>query len=187
MKRKKILAISGSTKKGSSCEKVLNVLSERHNDIFDLEIFNHLDQLPHFNPDQSEHPPENIRMIRSAIETADGVVFCTPEYVFSLPGSLKNIIEWSVSTTIFTSKPTAMIIAATSGEKAFESLELILKTIESRLAEDCKVLIKGVKGRFNERDELDKDVTQELDRLAKGLISSIEETSVKSSKYEEYE
>ncbi|WP_363317949.1 NAD(P)H-dependent oxidoreductase [uncultured Algibacter sp.] len=43
---------------------------------------------------------------RNKIENADGIVICTPEYVFSIPSGLKNTIEWCVSTNAFSNKPT---------------------------------------------------------------------------------
>jgi chromate reductase len=52
-------------------------------------LFNSIDQLPHFNPDlDNEAPPESVLRFRQQIQEADGVLICTPEYVFSLPGSL---------------------------------------------------------------------------------------------------
>ena len=66
---------------------------------------------------------------RKSIEEADAVLICTPEYVFSLPGILKNALEWTVSTTVFSDKPTALLTASSSGEKAHESLLLVMKTL----------------------------------------------------------
>ena len=155
---RKILGISGSTKKESSSDRLLRILSEKYKDIIELEIFNRIEELPHFNPELSDNPPNEVRHFRSLIEEAEGIIICTPEYVFSLPGSLKNAIEWIVSTTLFSSKPVALIVAAASGDKAFESLSLIMETIESRVYEDSRLLIKGIKGKLGKSGELDKEV-----------------------------
>jgi NAD(P)H-dependent FMN reductase len=61
---------------------------------------------------------QQLLAFRKKIEDADGVLICTPEYVYSLPGSLKNAVEWMVSTTLFTDKPAALITAASSGTES---------------------------------------------------------------------
>lgn len=143
----KILAISGSTRKNSSNGAILNFIAEQYKEVLDVEIFDKIDKLPHFNPDlDNENPPNEIVDFRNLIQSADGVLVCTPEYVFSLPGSLKNTIDWNVSTTIFSNKPVAIIVAAASGEKALESLGLIMTTIESKIS--SKLLIQGAKGKI---------------------------------------
>jgi len=77
------------------------------------------------------------------------VVICTPEYVFTLPGSLKNALEWMVSTTIFSGKSVALITASAMGDKAHEALQLVMKTIESRFTTATQLLIRGVKGKVD--------------------------------------
>ncbi len=129
----KVLAISGSTRIQSSNHRILHFLSDRFGKRMEMEIYEGIDRLPHFNPDLEDgNAPAMVADFRNRINTADAVLFCTPEYVFSLPGSLKNAIEWTVSTTIFSNKPTALLVAAASGDKALESLRLIMTTLEAQ-------------------------------------------------------
>jgi chromate reductase len=108
-------------------------------------ICDKLAQLPYFNPDltDAEHLPPIVQEFLSLIEQSAGVVICTPEYVFSLPGILKNAIEWTVATTVFQDKPLAMIVASLSGQKAFESLDLVMTTVGAKMPPQSKLLITG--------------------------------------------
>jgi chromate reductase, NAD(P)H dehydrogenase (quinone) len=148
--KKKILAISGSTRKNSSNFKILKFISENINKEFEVELFEELESIPHFNPDlDTEHPPEEVRAFRDKINNATGVLICTPEYVFSLPGSLKNALEWCVSTTVFSNKKVGLITASASGEKGHEQLGLIMKTIEAKFTDETQLLIQGIRGKLN--------------------------------------
>ena len=116
--KKKILAIIGSTRVNSSNLNLVKYLEVLSKDIFEITYFEGLITLPHFNPDlDHENPPQEVVAFRQQIADAHGVIICTPEYVFSLPGSLKNAIEWCVSTTVFSQKPVGLITASASGEK----------------------------------------------------------------------
>ena len=174
IRKKKILGISGSTKPNSTNFLILNHLQELFYDTLELHIFNGIDKLPHFNPELDEKSlPVEVKEFRELIEKSDGVLFCTPEYVFSLPGSLKNAIEWSVSTTVFSNKPVAMIVAAASGEKAYESLSLILTTIEAILPERSKLLIQGAKGKIDKEGIKDATVKKRIQEVITSLMESI--------------
>ena len=147
--KKKILAISGSTRKNSSNFKILEFISKNINKEFEVEIFEDLENIPHFNPDlDTENPPEAVIQFRNKIDAAAGVVICTPEYVFSLPGSLKNALEWCVSTTVFSHKKVGLITASASGEKGHEQLGLIMKTIEAGFTDQTQLLIQGIRGKL---------------------------------------
>jgi chromate reductase len=79
------------------------------------------------------------------------VLICTPEYVFILPGMLKNALEWTVSSTVFTHKPVALIVASAAGDHAMASLALILQTLTGQpVPATLQLLIKGAKGKMNE-------------------------------------
>lgn len=174
IRKKKILGISGSTKPNSTNSLILNHLQELFYDTLELHIFNGIDKLPHFNPELDEKSlPVEVKEFRELIEKSDGVLFCTPEYVFSLPGSLKNAIEWSVSTTVFSNKPVAMIVAAASGEKAYESLSLILTTIEAILPDRSKLLIQGAKGKIDKEGIKDATVKKRIQEVITSLMESI--------------
>jgi NAD(P)H-dependent FMN reductase len=176
MEKRKILAISGSTRKNSSNEKILSFIKELHPHSLDVTIFTAIDQLPHFNPDISENDlPASVINFLQMIEDAEGVIICTPEYVFSLPGTLKNALEWTVSTTVFSYKPFAFIIASASGEKAFEALDLIMKTLlQQEIPDSSKLLIKGGKGKVNDDGKMsDETAVNQIETVVDSLLESI--------------
>jgi len=148
--KKKIFAISGSTRSNSSNLKILKQIAALSTAIFEVKLFEGIAEIPHFNPDlDTDTPPKSVTDFRNEIQQADGVIICTPEYVFSLPGSLKNALEWCVSTTIFSKKNVGLITASASGEKGHEELQLIMKTIEARFRAETSLLIQGVRGKVN--------------------------------------
>ena len=171
--KKNILAICGSTREKSANKDIINSikkLSQEQLNIIDFDITT----LPHFNQDiTNENVPNSVIQFREAIEKSDGVLICTPEYVFSLPGVLKNAIEWTVSTTVFTDKPTALITASSSGEKAHESLLLVMNTLGIKTNEDLCILISGVKSKLNtDGDVIDGILNERLRKLTSCLMSS---------------
>src|SRR5690606_27127623 len=121
--------------------------------------------------------PESVIAFRQKIEAADGVIICTPEYVCSLPGALKNASEWTVSTTVFTDKPLTLITAAASGEIAQESIQLIMGTLMGKFVSETCLLIKGVKGKVNSnKGEITDDVTEDLlNRTMQSFLKSMDE------------
>jgi NAD(P)H-dependent FMN reductase len=180
----KILAISGSTKPNSTSHHILNHIKVKNASEIELEIFDGIEKLPHFNPSTTdEETPTEVIEFRKQISESDGVIFCTPEYVFSIPGSLKNAIEWCVSTTVFSHKPVAMIIAAASGEKAYESLSLIMTTIEVILPDESKLLIQGAKGKVNTQGEItDSTTIEQIETVIQSLITTIKDEDKRPTK-----
>lgn len=163
-KKKKVLAIIGSTKANSSNLRLIRKIGELAAENFIITTFERISELPHFNPDlDNENPPKKIIEFRQQIADSDGIIISTPEYIFSLPGSLKNAIEWFVSTILFTEKPVGLITASSSGKKGHEQLKLIMKTIGAKFSEDTTLLIKGIKGKFNNHGHLIDTIT--IDRL----------------------
>jgi chromate reductase, NAD(P)H dehydrogenase (quinone) len=149
--RKKVLAISGSLKENSSNSNILKTISSWADTKFDVEMVTDLAQLPHFSPDLDNHqPPLIVANLRQKIASSDGVIFCTPEYVFSIPSALKNLIEWCVSTVIFTDKPTVIITASASGTKAHEQMQVLMQTLGANFTPKTTLLISGIKGKIDE-------------------------------------
>jgi len=166
--KKNILAIAGSASPNSSNERLLEQLAAMMQDDCNVTIFNSLKALPPFDPEQSlESPPQAIVAFRDAIDRADGIIICTPEYVFSIPSGLKNAIEWCVATTIFSAKPIGLITASAQGEKGHEELQLIMKTVTARFTPETTLLIQGIKGKVNLAGEIvDRTTVDELARFA---------------------
>ena len=150
IQKKKIIALIGSTKTASLNLKIVEKFAKMTKNSLEITIFPIID-LPFFNPDVDNETdvPSIVTDFRQAIDTADGVLICTPEYVFSLPGILKNALEWTVSTIVFNEKPTALITASSVGEKAHESLSLVMQTIGAKVGEKSALLIQNVKTKVN--------------------------------------
>lgn len=152
---KKIFVINGSASANSSNQKIIDYFAGLTEGIFNLIIFNDLKTLPHFDPELSVvNTPKVILDFRNNIQNADGILICTPEYVFSIPSGLKNAIEWCISTNVFSDKPAGFITASANGEKGHEELQLIMKTVMSNFTPGTTLLIQGVKGKFNTHGQL---------------------------------
>lgn len=160
--KKRIFIIIGSASKNSANEKLVDIIAVQLKSDFDVEIFSDLKTLPHFDPEQSiEHSPETIVAFRQKIEKADGIIICTPEYIFSIPSGLKNAIEWCVATTVFSSKPVGLITASASGQKGHEELKLIMKTVMAEFSESTTLLIPGIKSKISGSREIEDYKTKE--------------------------
>jgi chromate reductase, NAD(P)H dehydrogenase (quinone) len=177
LSKKKIFAICGSTRIQSANLSIIQYVADIASKELEIEIYNDLAALPHFNPDlDKEKASEIVEELRSKIKNADGVLICTPEYVFSLPGSLKNAIEWCVSTTVFSEKPVALITASASGVKAHEALRLVMKTIGADVREETQLLIQGAKGKINNDGEIaDMVIVRQLNELANAFVIRLNE------------
>lgn len=131
---KKIFAICGSTKAASINLLYLSAITQVLPAGYEVTTLPSIADLPHFNPDlDTEHPPYQIEQLRKNISQADGILICTPEYAMGLPGSLKNVLDWTVSSSSFSKKPVLALVASAQGEKAYQSLIDILTVIEANV------------------------------------------------------
>jgi chromate reductase len=130
---KKIVAISGSTKVLSTNALYITAAGQLLGKDFEITNFPSISDLPHFNPDLDlENPPKLINELRSAIQQANGIIISTPEYAMGLPGSLKNLLDWTVSSASFSGKPVLALVASTQGEKAYQSIIDVLTVLEAK-------------------------------------------------------
>ncbi|HEY6976730.1 MAG TPA: NADPH-dependent FMN reductase [Chitinophagaceae bacterium] len=161
-KKKSILTIIGSASENSSNLKLVEHIANLTRDEFNLIVFDNLKSLPHFSPELSiDNTPQIILNFRESIAKADGIIICTPEYVFSIPSGLKNAIEWCVSTTVFSDKPIGLLTASAHGAKGHEELKLIMRTVESNFTEETTLLIQGIKGKINDQGIITDPKTRE--------------------------
>ncbi|MER3319712.1 MAG: NADPH-dependent FMN reductase [Allomuricauda sp.] len=173
IQRKKIIGICGSASKNSANLSILKYLARQEKMELDFQLIDDLAEMPHFKTELTDiNVPEKIVAFRNQITQADGIIICTPEYVFSIPSGLKNIIEWSVSTTVFSDKPIGLITASASGEKGHEELKLIMETVQTIFTEDTTLLIRGIKGKINVAGEI---TDHEIERKLKKFMKSFKE------------
>lgn len=169
--KKKIIGICGSASRNSANLTILKYIAESQKSEFDFEMIEDLTEFPHFRTELTDKSvPEKIVDFRNKILSADGIIICTPEYVFSIPSGLKNILEWCVSTTVFSDKPIGLITASASGEKGHQELKLIMETIQTIFTEDTTLLIKGIKSKVSKEGKItDKKTETELQKLIKSF------------------
>jgi NAD(P)H-dependent FMN reductase len=177
--KKSIFVIIGSASQNSANQKLVDKFANLTKDYFNLTVFNDLRALPHFDPDLSvNNPPQQIIRLRDYIEKADGILICTPEYIFSIPSGLKNMIEWCVSTTVFTDKPIGLITASANGQKGHDELQLIMKTLMTKFTDYTTLLIQGIKGKINELGQInDQKTIDDFVRFTNAFKALVENTS----------
>ncbi len=169
---KKIFAICGSTRQNSINLELLNIIKILEKDIIELQIFTQIDYIPHYNQDidNPEYTPTFVTEFRNKLREADGILICTPEYAMGVPGTLKNALDWTVSTMEFSQKPTALITASTSGEKGHQSLLETLKVVEAKIDEKTSLLISNPKTKIKPGLIIDEKTLREVKLLIHNLI-----------------
>ncbi|MFD0750188.1 NADPH-dependent FMN reductase [Mucilaginibacter calamicampi] len=160
MPKNKILAIVGSASANSSNHRLVRYIEQATRSHFEVTVIADPKVYPHFDPDTTDAPPPAIVALRNEIAASDGIIICTPEYVFSIPSGLKNLIEWCVSTTIFSDKPVGLITASASGEKGHQELQLIMNTLMAKLTPATSLLIQGIKGKIDQEGNITDPLTR---------------------------
>jgi NAD(P)H-dependent FMN reductase len=97
MSDRQVLLVSGSLRDGSTNTALLRTARLVAPPEVTAVAYESLARLPHFNPDD-DHPPlhPEVDALRTAVRASDAILFCTPEYAGALPGSLKNMLEWTI-------------------------------------------------------------------------------------------
>ncbi|MBM7600349.1 NAD(P)H-dependent FMN reductase [Virgibacillus halotolerans] len=107
----KIVAMVGSVRKDSYNKKLANFMQDRYKETVEIEQLP-IDQLPFFNEDEEFSPPAIVKEVKEKILNSDGVLFVTPEYNHSVPGVLKNAIDWLSRVDKVMVKKPIMIVGA---------------------------------------------------------------------------
>lgn len=143
---KKVLAIPGSTRVQSTHKNLIRTIAGFAEGLFSVELFDGIDTLPHFNPDlDNDTPPPTVAQFRRQLREVDGVLIVTPEYAMGVPGTLKNAIDWTVSSAEFYRKPTALITASSQGYKGHAALMETLTIIGCTMTEGTGLIIPFIK------------------------------------------
>ena len=134
----RVLLVSGSTRGGSGNTAALATMAAVAPALVTAVVYDGLARLPAFNPDDDGDrlPPEAARL-REEIAAASAVLFCTPEYAGTLPGSFKNLLDWTVGGGQLYGKPAAWINVAAPGrgQGAQDALAAVLGYVGAVIVE----------------------------------------------------
>lgn len=141
----RILSVCGSLRDGSTNAAVLRTVRAVAPAYVEIDEYDRLGELPHFNPDDDSEPLHPaVADLRERLTEAGAVLFCTPEYAGALPGSFKNLLDWSVGAEAMYRKPVAWINASwavTGAANAHASLRIVLGYLNVDIVEDACVHI----------------------------------------------
>ena len=181
----RVLGISGSLRAESHNTKLLRAAGELMPDDVELVVFEELKAVPPYDEDDDRDPvPEGAQRLRDALAGADAVLIATPEYNSSVPGQLKNALDWAsrpLSTNVLRNKPVAVIGASTGmfgAVWAQAELRKVLAAIGARVVEG-EVAVGHAQTRFDSDGELtDGDVAEQLRAVVELLVAETRPVSV---------
>jgi len=177
----RILAISGSLRADSYNSRLLRIAAEEAPAGADFDIYDGLATIPPYDADHDiGDGPEPVRELRELIVNSDGLVFSTPEYNSSIPGVLKNAIDWASrprATTPLAGKP-AGVMGATTGQFgavwAQAELRKVLGSTGSRVV-DAEVSLALAHDAFSDDGSLADHITrQQVRDLVEAVVSEID-------------
>src|SRR6476646_9331602 len=170
----RILAVSGSLREGSYNTSLLRAALEAAPDGIELELWEGLGDLPFYDEDLESDAPESVRRLREDWEAADAILFATPEYNGSVPGALKNAIDWASrprGNAVLDNKPVAVIGTGTGsfgGVWAQADLRRILGVARARVV-DHELAVPKAHERLAETGRLIHD--EPIDELVDALLT----------------
>ena len=175
----RILGISGSLRRDSHNTNLLRAAAEVVGPDVELDLYAALKDVPPFDEDDEAHPrPESVARLNEAIANADAVLFSTPEYNASIPGQLKNVIDWvsrPVATNALRNKPVAVVGASTGAFGAVwaqAELRKVLAALGARVL-DVELPVPHAHTRFEEGELTDDEIRTNLAEAVEALAAEI--------------
>ena len=177
----RILAISGSVRRDSHNTALLRAAADLLPPGVELTIYTDLEAIPAFNEDRVADPPAPVQGLREAVSDADGVLISTPEYNSSIPGVLKNALDWLSRPLIespLRNKP-AVVIGASTGMFgavwAQAETRKVLSAIGARVL-DHELPVPTAHEQFSSAGRLtDEDLEHELAMTVVALAEAVAE------------
>jgi len=177
----RILGISGSLRRDSHNTSLLRAAAEAAGPDVELELYDGLKQIPPYDEDDDVHPrPPSVARLNEAITSADAVLFSTPEYNSSIPGQLKNAIDWvsrPVATNALRNKPVAVVGASTGGFGAVwaqAELRKVLSALGARVL-DVELPVPHAHTRFEDGGLADDEIRAALEDVLEALTDAAEQ------------
>jgi chromate reductase len=178
----RVLGISGSLRRDSLNSALLRAAAERLPAGAELVEFGHLREIPPYDEDlELEGAPEAVRELREALREADAVLIATPEYNHSIPGVLKNALDWAsrpAGQSALSGTPAAAIGASTGmfgAVWAQAETRKVLGALGGRVIETELPVARADKQLVDGRLELEPQQSERLEEILAELIASAEE------------
>ena len=176
----RVLAISGSLRRDSSNTRLLRAAAEEAPHDVELVPWEGLRDIPPYDQDDDTVPgPAAVDALKQAVRDADAVLIATPEYNFSVPGVLKNALDWTsrpLATNVFRNKPVA-VVGASSGMfgavwAQAEARKVLAQAMGASVA-DVEVAVGRAFEKFDEDGRLvDEDTRQQLRDAVSTLVAA---------------
>jgi chromate reductase, NAD(P)H dehydrogenase (quinone) len=177
----RILGISGSLRRDSHNTSLLRAAAEAAGPDVEFELYEGLKQIPPYDEDDDVHPrPPSVARLNEAIASADAVLFSTPEYNSSIPGQLKNAIDWvsrPIASNALRNKPVAVVGASTGGFGAVwaqAELRKVLTALGARVL-DLELPVPHAHTRFEDGGLTDDEIRDRLEETIEALAREVRE------------
>jgi len=178
----RILGISGSLRRDSHNTSLLRAAAEAAagSDV-ELELYDGLKEVPPYDEDDDVHlRPASVARLNAAIAAADAVLFSTPEYNSSIPGQLKNAVDWisrPIATNVLRNKPVAVVGASTGAFGAVwaqAELRKVLAALGARVL-GAELPVPHAHTRFDDGGLTDDEIRASLAEAVEALAAEIRE------------
>ena len=166
MAKLKILGIAGSLRQNSYNKSALRAAQQLVPADAEIEIFD-LQGIPPFNEDEDKNPPERVVQFKKKIREADGILFVTPEYNYSIPGVLKNAIDWAsrpYGDSAWSGKPAALMgasVGALGSARAQYHLRQVFIFLNIHEMKQPEIMIGNAAQKFDAEGRLVDEPTRE--------------------------
>jgi chromate reductase len=176
----RILGFAGSLRKDSYNKALLRVSAELMLKNVVYETFD-LEGIPPFNQDLETRPPEKVKDFKNRIKAADAILIATPEYNYSIPGVLKNAIDWASrphDDNVFYDKPVAIMgasIGMMGTARAQYHLRQCFVFLNMHAVNEPEVMVSHAREKFDANGRLEDEKTRRsISELIESLISLTE-------------
>ena len=165
----RILGIAGSLRKESFNQGALRAAVELAPEGATIEIFA-LDGIPGFNQDEEQNPPEKVAELKRKVREADAILFVTPEYNYSVPGVLKNAIDWAsrpYGDSAWNGKPAAIMgasVGVIATARAQYHLRQMMVFLNMFPVNQPEVMIGNAAEKFDAQGNLTDETTKDFIR-----------------------
>ena len=172
----RILGIAGSLRRESYNRAALRAATQLVPEGATIDIFE-LDGIPGFNQDEEQNPPAKVAELKRGIREADAILIVTPEYNYSVPGVLKNAIDWAsrpYGDSAWNGKPAAIMgasVGAIATARAQYHLRQMMVFLNMFPINQPEVMIGHASKRFDAQGNLTDEATKEFIRqLLQNLV-----------------